>query len=171
MVVHQVEIEIAVLIEVKPARHERDRGRTNGLQRLRLVLEGISVLVTEQPVFAHAGEERTRNSRITTATTRCPRRLRMRGRSPTKVVPRRNGSQNWARAGWLRRRSRVNHGGDSDSTGAVTGNLRGTIEGAGAIPRKWLDGLELREEIENMADDLYAAAHGRELPTEKYPTY
>jgi ADP-ribosylglycohydrolase len=51
----------------------------------------------------------------------------------------------------------VNHGGDSDSTGAITGNLLGAIHGERAIPRRWLDALELREEIERMAEELHAA--------------
>ena len=38
----------------------------------------------------------------------------------------------------------VNHGGDSDSTGAVTGNILGARLGARAIPEKYLDRLELK---------------------------
>lgn len=48
----------------------------------------------------------------------------------------------------------VNHGGDSDSTGAIAGNLLGAALGASAIPQRWLDALELREVIERLADDL-----------------
>lgn len=48
----------------------------------------------------------------------------------------------------------VNHGGDSDSTGSITGNILGAITGAEAIPRRWLAALELRDVIEAMADDL-----------------
>jgi ADP-ribosylglycohydrolase len=55
----------------------------------------------------------------------------------------------------------VNHGGDSDSTGSITGNLLGAIHGERAIPRRWLDALELREEIERTAEELHAAC-GRE---------
>jgi ADP-ribosylglycohydrolase len=49
----------------------------------------------------------------------------------------------------------VNHGGDSDSTSAITGNLLGAILGVEAIPDGWLTGVELREVIEAMADDLH----------------
>ena len=49
----------------------------------------------------------------------------------------------------------VNHGGDSDSTGAITGNILGTLLGRDAIPRSWLEHLELREEIEELASDLF----------------
>ena len=48
----------------------------------------------------------------------------------------------------------VNHDGDSDSTGSITGNLLGVAEGVDAIPAEWLNELELREVIEEVADDL-----------------
>ncbi len=48
----------------------------------------------------------------------------------------------------------VNHSGDSDSTGAVTGNILGAWLGCGAIEDKWKRGLELRDVILEMADDL-----------------
>ncbi len=51
----------------------------------------------------------------------------------------------------------VNHGGDSDSTGAMTGNLLGVKLGMSAIPDDWLATLELRAEIERIADELYDA--------------
>ena len=49
----------------------------------------------------------------------------------------------------------VNHSGDSDSTGAVTGNILGAYLGLSAIPQKFLDKLELRDVIMEIADDLY----------------
>jgi ADP-ribosylglycohydrolase len=49
----------------------------------------------------------------------------------------------------------VNHSGDSDSTGAVFGNIAGAAHGPGAIPRLWLDGLELKTVIAEIADDLF----------------
>lgn len=48
----------------------------------------------------------------------------------------------------------VNHSGDSDSTGAVTGNILGAWLGAGAIEEKWTYTLELRKLLLEMADDL-----------------
>lgn len=48
----------------------------------------------------------------------------------------------------------VNHSGDSDSTGAIAGNIAGALYGVEAIPRSWLDKLELREEITTVAYDL-----------------
>ena len=49
----------------------------------------------------------------------------------------------------------VNHDGDSDSTGAVTGNVLGAYLGLSKIPSKFVDNLELKEIILDMADDLY----------------
>lgn len=48
----------------------------------------------------------------------------------------------------------VNHSGDSDSTGSMTGNLLGCIWGQAGIPVRWLADLELRDEIEAVARDL-----------------
>lgn len=49
----------------------------------------------------------------------------------------------------------VNHKGDSDSTGAVTGNILGAKLGLSGIPQKYLDHLELKDVIMEIADDLY----------------
>jgi ADP-ribosyl-[dinitrogen reductase] hydrolase len=48
----------------------------------------------------------------------------------------------------------VNHSGDSDSTGSICGNLLGAVLGARAISPHWLDQLELRAEIERIANEL-----------------
>lgn len=48
----------------------------------------------------------------------------------------------------------VNHDGDSDSTGAVAGNIIGTILGYNAIPEKYLTNLELHDVLVSVADDL-----------------
>lgn len=48
----------------------------------------------------------------------------------------------------------VNHSGDSDSTGALCGNLLGARDGARAIPGAWLDDLELHSLIEDLASRL-----------------
>lgn len=49
----------------------------------------------------------------------------------------------------------ANHGGDSDSTGAITGNLLGALLGRTAIPEKYLNNLELAHLIAEIAGDLY----------------
>ncbi len=48
----------------------------------------------------------------------------------------------------------VNHKGDSDSTGAVTGNILGALLGYEAIEEKWKSSLELLDVIIELADDL-----------------
>ena len=48
----------------------------------------------------------------------------------------------------------VNHKGDSDSTGAVLGNILGAWVGYDSIEEKWKTNLELRDEILEIADDL-----------------
>jgi len=64
----------------------------------------------------------------------------------------------------------VNHGGDSDSTGSLTGQLLGTMWGASVIPSRWLQQLELREVIEEIARDLVSVAE--DCPSEElWPRY
>ncbi len=64
----------------------------------------------------------------------------------------------------------VNHSGDSDSTGAICGNLLGTHLGAQAIDVGLLTGLEGRDVIEQVADDLCDVfTGGRRPPQERYP--
>lgn len=76
----------------------------------------------------------------------------------------------------------VNHSGDSDSTGAIAGNLLGLVGGEQCLPQKWLDGLELREVIIELADDLFDCPQWRigmdaksedfdKRVWEKYPGY
>lgn len=48
----------------------------------------------------------------------------------------------------------VNHGGDSDSTGAVAGNIIGAILGYDAIPDEFPASLQLHDLIVEMADEL-----------------
>ena len=48
----------------------------------------------------------------------------------------------------------VNHKGDSDSTGAICGNILGAWLGYGAIEDKWKNELELSEVIGELADDI-----------------
>jgi ADP-ribosylglycohydrolase len=52
----------------------------------------------------------------------------------------------------------VNQNGDSDSTGAIAGNLLGLVWGEGAIPQRWLEQLELHNVIQAVADDLLMCA-------------
>lgn len=49
----------------------------------------------------------------------------------------------------------VAHGGDSDSTGSLVGNLLGAMHGPAALPARWLDEVELGEVTACLASDLY----------------
>lgn len=51
-------------------------------------------------------------------------------------------------------RCAVNHDGDSDSTGAVAGNIIGAILGYNAIPQNYQTNLELHDVLLSVADDL-----------------
>ena len=60
----------------------------------------------------------------------------------------------------------VNHSGDSDSTGAVTGNILGALIGYEAIESKWKQNLECSDIILEMADDI---CHGCQMS--EYSSY
>lgn len=66
----------------------------------------------------------------------------------------------------------VNRNGDSDSTGAITGNIVGTLYGAASFPNEWVEQVELRDVIETLAHDLTSVVEGQfdpELHWERYP--
>jgi ADP-ribosylglycohydrolase len=63
----------------------------------------------------------------------------------------------------------VNHDGDSDSTGAIAGNILGAYMGNGAIPQDWQNRLELRDVIEQLADSLLLDSFEDESVWEKWP--
>ncbi len=71
----------------------------------------------------------------------------------------------------------VSHGGDSDSTGAVTGNILGAALGIDAIPKKFTESLELCGVIKVIANDLYLCGIMEEeafrdsIWTRKYVTF
>lgn len=65
----------------------------------------------------------------------------------------------------------VNHNGDSDSTGAVTGNILGAYLGLSAIPEKYLKNLELRDVILEIADDLYSGCKWSEYGSYRDETW
>lgn len=57
----------------------------------------------------------------------------------------------------------VNHDGDSDSTGAVAGNIIGAILGYEAIPQKFKNNLELHDLLLSVAADLADASSSEEM--------
>jgi ADP-ribosylglycohydrolase len=64
----------------------------------------------------------------------------------------------------------VNHSGDSDSTGSITGNLLGAALGEPALPGDLLASLELRQLITRVADDLADGFFGQAVGHESEPT-
>lgn len=54
-------------------------------------------------------------------------------------------------------------GGDTDSIASMVGALSGAAAGHEAIPARWLEGLDGREEIEAVSADLYRAAEAKEV--------
>ena len=48
----------------------------------------------------------------------------------------------------------VNHGGDSDSTGSIAGNLLGALVGDDGLPAAWRAKVELTDVIDEVAEDL-----------------
>lgn len=62
----------------------------------------------------------------------------------------------------------VNHYGDSDSTGSITGNILGAMMGEAALPVTWLQHLELSGVIWQMGEDLFTAFQGTQNWLKKY---
>ncbi len=65
----------------------------------------------------------------------------------------------------------VNHKGDSDSTGAVTGNIIGAQVGLSGIPSKYTEHLELKELLLEIADDLWLDRWSGEEDPESDPLW
>ena len=71
----------------------------------------------------------------------------------------------------------VNIDGDSDSTGAIAGNILGALNGVSGIPKEWLEKLREREIIETVANDLFTRLETNENGCatkewrKKYPGY
>lgn len=70
----------------------------------------------------------------------------------------------------------INHSGDSDSTGSVTGNILGLINGYDRIPLRWKEKLRGEEIVRQMAEDIFIQVKGDSYHlddewNEKYPGY
>lgn len=68
----------------------------------------------------------------------------------------------------------VNHSGDSDSTGAITGNILGLINGLDGIPLKWQCNLQSAAIVLEIAEDLAIGVKGNSYEQDddwwkKYP--
>lgn len=77
-------------------------------------------------------------------------------------------SDNWGRGSL----SAVNHSGDSDSTGSITGAILGTLLGVELIPGKWVRNVEESDRIKKIANDMFSIfKNGKELSFEEYPPF
>lgn len=65
----------------------------------------------------------------------------------------------------------VNHSGDSDSTGAITGNILGAYLGLGHIPEVWVERVQLKDVIMQIADDLLIGFKDSKEWWNRYPGY
>lgn len=65
----------------------------------------------------------------------------------------------------------VNHSGDSDSTGAITGNIMGALLSEKAISEKWTTNLELKTTLLEIADDLFTGCPVNEKRKIKDPAW
>jgi len=70
----------------------------------------------------------------------------------------------------------VNHSGDSDSTGSITGNILGLINGIESIPEKWISNLRSARIVLQVGKDLHTGYKGDiDEPDEewwrRYPGY
>ncbi|WP_070000495.1 ADP-ribosylglycohydrolase family protein [Cellulosilyticum sp. I15G10I2] len=65
----------------------------------------------------------------------------------------------------------VNHDGDSDSTGAVAGNILGAYLGAHHIDEELLNSIELSKEIKELSHDLFVLFEESERWMCKYPAW
>jgi ADP-ribosylglycohydrolase len=65
----------------------------------------------------------------------------------------------------------VNHDGDSDSTGSITGNLLGAYLGINGIPKEWQRVVELKDVIEQVSDDLLLEKFDSDEALERWPDY
>jgi ADP-ribosylglycohydrolase len=65
----------------------------------------------------------------------------------------------------------VNHSGDSDSTGAITGNILGAYLGMSSIPKDWIMSVELNDVIRELAADMLAPLEMIPNRLEKYPPF
>ena len=63
----------------------------------------------------------------------------------------------------------VNHDGDSDSTGAITGNILGAYLGLSRIPPEWVEVIELKDVLIQIADDLLVGYREDEEWWDRYP--
>jgi len=66
----------------------------------------------------------------------------------------------------------VNHSGDSDSTGSITGAILGTLLGVELIPGPWAQKVEGSGRITKIANDMFSIfKNGKKLSLKEYPPF
>jgi ADP-ribosylglycohydrolase len=70
----------------------------------------------------------------------------------------------------------VNHSGDSDSTGSITGNILGFMNSIDSMPEKWITNLRSASIIRQVGEDLWTGCESdtenmNNLWWDKYPGY
>ncbi|GAA4859818.1 hypothetical protein GCM10023222_09070 [Saccharopolyspora cebuensis] len=63
------------------------------------------------------------------------------------------------------------HDGDRHATAVVCGQVLGMVRGPGALPRRWIDQLDLRDVLAEMTDDVIVGAGPREPGEQWYARY
>jgi ADP-ribosylglycohydrolase len=63
----------------------------------------------------------------------------------------------------------VNHSGDSDSTGSITGQIVALSKGIDTAPKEWVDSLEMQDLLSDLSKDLANPEKIRNKER-KYPT-
>ena len=66
-------------------------------------------------------------------------------------------------------RMAVNHDGDSDSTGAILGNIMGAHLGMEKLPEDWAKKIELTNELDILAEDLFTSPENIKNAAKRYP--
>jgi ADP-ribosylglycohydrolase len=66
----------------------------------------------------------------------------------------------------------VNHSGDSDSTGSITGAILGSLLGVKSIPGAWIQKVEGSDRITKIANDMFSIfKNGKDLSYKEYPPF
>lgn len=59
----------------------------------------------------------------------------------------------------------INHSGDSDSTGTITGQISALLNGPEALPSEWVLRLQMHEQIQQLASDLWVLTEADRPPS------
>ena len=66
-------------------------------------------------------------------------------------------------------RMAVNHSGDSDTTGAITGNIMGALLGKDSIPKEWTERIQDKTLLTKLAQDISEVPRNPLMHKKRYP--